>query len=193
MARSNNMAAFPISRRFISILLLLAATAAYVVAQDLPSKIRGYKLHKKSISVTKANGSAGNLKIGAPSLSDVSFTGVKFAVAITIDEVPATGRVDFLTFDDFKINGVPVTIDEYAESFQFKKGQGITLPKPLSVNVGTVGLLEAAQKGVDEFRDQWSVTGRVFVFGRFRKYGMEFRRVVPVDIDLKIKNPLASG
>lgn len=180
------------SRGFLSAFLLLVAIAVFAAAQELPSKIRGYKLHKKPISVTTANGPTGHLKIGTPSISDISFSGVKFAVMISIDEAPETGRVDFLTFHDFKINGIPVTIDEYAESFKFQKGQTVSMPKPLDVNVGTIGLLEAARKGIDEFRGLWSITGRVFVFGKFRKYGMDFRRVVPVDVDLKIKNPLLS-
>lgn len=41
-------------------------------------------------------------------------------------------------------------------------------------------------------KDEWTVTGRVFVFGRFKKFGFDFKRVVPVEINLKIKNPLNS-
>ena len=193
MVSGNNMTVLLNSRRFIPILLLLAVTAVFGFAQNLPSKIHGYKLHKKPISVTATDASAGRLKVGAPSVSDISFSGVKFAVTVAIGDVPETGRIDFLTFHDFKINGIPVTIDEYTKPFKFQKGRAVSLPKPLDVNVGTVQLLEAARKGVDEFRGLWTITGRVLVFGKFRKYGMDFRRVVPVDINLKIKNPLASG
>jgi hypothetical protein len=113
-------------------------------------------------------------------------------VIVGIENVPQTGRVDFLTFHDFRINGLPITIDEYREPFKFQKGRPVYLPQPLEINVGTIELLRAARKGSDEFRGEWTVTGRVFVFGKFRRFGMEFRRVVPVDIDLKIKNPLPS-
>lgn len=191
MVRSSNMACL-FGRRLIVTLFLLHLAVAVGFSQELPSKIRGYKLHKKPISVKTADGSAGRLKIEAPSVSDISFSGVKFAVTITIGEVPETGRIDFLTFHDFKINGIPVTVDEYAEPFKFQKGQTVSLPKPLGVNVGTIQLLEAAEKGADQFRGLWTITGRVLVFGKFRKYGMAFRSVVPVDIDLKVKNPLAS-
>ncbi|HTK38683.1 MAG TPA: hypothetical protein VL325_09340 [Pyrinomonadaceae bacterium] len=193
MAKSNSTTARLIGRRFIFFLLLLGAIVAFAPAQDLPSKIRGYKLHKKPISVTNSKGPTGDLKIGVPSVTNVSISGVKFAVTVAIDKVPETGRVDFLTFNDFKINGIPVTIDEYTESFRFNKGQAVSLSEPLGVSIGTAELFGAARKEVDRFRGEWTVTGRVFVFGKFRKYGMEFRRVVPVDIDLKIKNPLASG
>lgn len=192
MASSNNMTANLNSRRFIPALLLLAVTALFGFAQDFPSKIRGYKVYKKAVSVT-TNGLASSLKISTPSVEDISFSGVKVAVTIGIDGVSETGRVDFLTFHDFRINGIPVAIDEYSEPFRFQKGQTVSLPKPLEINVGTVHLLDAARKGTDAFRGEWTVTGRVFVFGKFRKYGMKFRRVVPVDIDLKIKNPFAAG
>ena len=39
-------------------------------------------------------------------------------------------------------------------------------------------------------RTEWIVTGRVFVFGKFRRYGLYHKRVVPIDLNLTIKNPL---
>ena len=39
-------------------------------------------------------------------------------------------------------------------------------------------------------KKKWSVTGTVFVFGKFKKYGINFKRVVPIKIDLTIANPL---
>jgi hypothetical protein len=193
MASSNNLGILPNGRRFAPVLLLLAVTAAFGVAQNLPSKIRGYKVYKKAVSVTAANGPTGSLKISTPSVEDVSFSGVKVAVTVGIDGVSETGRVDFLTFHDFKVNDIPVTIDEYNEPFRFQKGQTVSLPKPLGINVGAVELLDAARKGTDAFRSEWTITGRVLVFGKFKKYGMQFRRVVPIDIDLKIKNPFTTG
>ena len=193
MSSSKNITAQTNCRRFVSALIFLVVIAAFGFSQDLPSKIRGYKVYKKAVSVTSTDGPAGSLKISTPSVEDVSFSSVKVAVTIGMDGVSETGRVDFLTFHDFKINGIPVTIDEYIEPFGFKKGQTVSLPKPLEINVGTIHLLDAARKGTDAFRGEWSVTGRVFVFGKFRKYGMKFRRVVPVDIDLRIKNPFAAG
>ena len=193
MVRNNNMATCLNRRRFVSALIFLVVIAAFGFSQALPSKIRGYKVYKKAVSVKTTDGPTGSLKISTPSVEDVSFSGVKVAVNIGVDGVPETGRVDFLTFHDFKINGIPVTINEYIEPFGFKKGQTVSLPKPLEINVGTVHLLDAARKGTDAFRGEWTVTGRVFVFGKFKKYGMQFRRVVPVDIDLRIKNPFAAG
>jgi hypothetical protein len=46
-----------------------------------------------------------------------------------------------------------------------------------------------------EMRDskkEWTITGRVFVFGKFRKFGFEHKRVVPIDIHLTVANPIRS-
>jgi hypothetical protein len=49
---------------------------------------------------------------------------------------------------------------------------------------------KAVYRELTEQRDELQVTGTVFVFGKFKKMGFEFKRVIPVKIDLKIKNPL---
>jgi hypothetical protein len=38
----------------------------------------------------------------------------------------------------------------------------------------------------------WPVTGRVYVFGRFKKFLFSFKRVVPVELSLTLPNPLKS-
>jgi hypothetical protein len=172
---------------------LLIICIAHGAAQSLPREIRGYKVHKTAVSVTGSEMHGSHIKLGVPVISDVSFSGVKVAVLAEIEEAPESGRIDFLTFHDFRINGLPVAIDEYREPFEFQKGHNITLPKPIEVNVGTIELLRAAENKNKGFGDDWLITGRVFVFGKFRKFGMEFRRVVPVDINLRVKNPLAAA
>ena len=41
-------------------------------------------------------------------------------------------------------------------------------------------------------KDKWQVTGTVFVFGRFKKMGLTFKRVIPVPVTLTIDNPIRS-
>jgi hypothetical protein len=36
----------------------------------------------------------------------------------------------------------------------------------------------------------WPVTGRVYVFGQFKKFIFKFKRVVPVELSLSLPNPL---
>ena len=64
------------------------------------------------------------------------------------------------------------------------------MPKPARIFLGTGQIVKAAWKEIAETKKEWTITGRVFVFGKFKKLGFSFKRVIPVDINLTIKNPL---
>ena len=51
-------------------------------------------------------------------------------------------------------------------------------------------MARAARRELIESKKEWQVTGTVFIFGKFKKFGFGFKRVVPVKINLKIDNPL---
>jgi len=166
-------------------------------AQDLPKEIRGYKVHRAKISVVNkiekaktADQSEVSVKIGEPELTDVSLSGITFEVSAEINSLTQSGTVDFLTFHDFRVNNLKVDVEEYRESFEFKKNQIIALPKPIVISLGAGQTLRGALKEMKESKDEWTVTGKVFVFGQFKKSFLKFKRVVPVEINLKIKNPL---
>ena len=180
--------------RFIMLLLLFAAS---VLSQDLPREIRGYKVHKEKIAVVNGSDKSGAMenwkafiKVGEPDLVDVSLTGITLTISAEIKALEQSGKVDFLTFHDFRINGLEVEIEEYTDSFSFRKNENITLPKPARLFLPTEGILRGAWKEIKESKHEWTVTGRVFVFGKFRKMGFKFKRVVPIEIRLTIKNPL---
>ncbi|MCY7377045.1 MAG: hypothetical protein LH472_13885, partial [Pyrinomonadaceae bacterium] len=107
-----------------------------------------------------------------------------------IDSPEQSGKIDFLTFHDFRVNGLAVDVEEYQESFEFKKNQTIALPKPVKIFVGAGQTLRGALSEWRNSKDEWTVTGRIFVFGHFKKAGFKFKRVVPIEINLKIENPL---
>lgn len=171
--------------------------SSFVVAQDLPKEIRGYKVEKAKISVknetektSEKDKSEAFVRVGEPELVDVSLTGITFELSAEIDSLEQSGTVDFLTFHDFRVNGLKVDVEEYKESFDFKKNQRIVLPKPIVIFVGAAQTLRGALEEMKNSKDEWTVTGRIFVFGRFKKAGFKFKRVVPVEINLKIKNPV---
>lgn len=171
--------------------------SSFIIAQDLPNEIRGYKVYKAKISVKNQtektdvkNKSEVFVKVGEPEVVDVSLTGVTIEFSAEIDALEQSGTVDFLTFKDFRVNGLAVDVEEYRESFEFKKNQIITLPKPVKIFVGTGQTLRGAVNEMRESKTEWTVTGTVFVFGRFKKSFLKFKRVVPVEINIKIKNPL---
>jgi hypothetical protein len=166
-------------------------------AQDLPEEIRGYKVHRAKISIVNKTAQAAtddrsevSVKIGDPELTDVSLSRITFEVSVEINSLTQSGTVDFLTFHDFRVNDLKVDVQEYRESIQFKKNQTTFLPKPIEISLGAGQALRGALKEMKESKNEWTVTGRIFVFGRFKKSFLKFKRVVPVEINLKIKNPL---
>jgi hypothetical protein len=166
-------------------------------AQDLPEEIHGYKVHRAKISVVNKTAKAAtddrseaSVKIGDPELTDVSLSRITFEVSVEINSLTQSGTVDFLTFHDFRVNDLKVDVQEYRESIQFKKNQTTFLPKPIEISLGAGQALRGALKEMKESKNEWTVTGRIFVFGRFKKSFLKFKRVVPVEINLKIKNPL---
>jgi hypothetical protein len=166
-------------------------------AQDYPDKIRGYKVYKAKVQITtSANTTTTSdggalIKIGEPRVIDVGLTGVTFEADAELGIIPQSGRIDFLTFHDFRVNGVAVEVDEYTHSFDVKKGVAIKLPKPVRGFVSSLNIAKTAYKEMVESKPTWNVSGTVFVFGKFKKFGFKFKRVVPVKIELKLANPLA--
>ena len=177
------------------VLLLLFSTFAY--SQDYPNKIRGYKVLQTRISVktereksSEKTDAEAIVKIGEPELTDVSLTGITLEVFPIIEGIDQNGKIDFISFEDFKVNGLDVEIEEYQEPFELKKSETIILPKPVKVFIGAGQTLRGAYKELKDSKTEWTVSGRVFVFGKFKKYGFSFKRVVPVEINLKIENPV---
>ncbi|HEX9962687.1 MAG TPA: hypothetical protein VGB00_17275 [Pyrinomonadaceae bacterium] len=167
-------------------------------AQDLPGEIRGYKVHKAKVSVQTENG--GNdassedfsvaVNFDEPKLVNVSPLGTTFEVYAEMTVFNLSGKIDFLTFRDFRVNNLSVEIEEYKASFEIEKNKPAHLKKPIKIFVGTTQTIKGGLKEIFRSETEWRVTGRVFVFGRFKKMGFKFKRVVPVEVNLKIVNPL---
>lgn len=178
--------------------LLLVVFVVAASSQSLPDKIRGYKVYDKPVvvkmdqEISPASETDASFRLDNVSLADVSLTGFSFDLQAAVRCDQQSGRVDFLTFRDFRINGIPIEIEEYHHAFVIEKGEFKTLPQPINVFVPSRRVLEAAWKEVGSGPKEWTVTGRVFVFGRFRKFGFFFKRAVPVDVFLTIRDPLAS-
>ncbi|MCA1624755.1 MAG: hypothetical protein LC768_02540 [Acidobacteria bacterium] len=189
--------AFLIAGIYVLFLAFLSFTIAN--AQNLPKEIRGYKVYKADISVKneadktdKKDKSDVLITADEPKLVDISLTGITLETSAEIDSLQQSGTVDFLAFQDFRVNGLAVEVEEYKESFEIKKRKRVVLPKPIKIFVGVGQTLRGALNEWREAKDEWTVTGRVFVFGRFKKSFLKFKRVIPVEVSLKIKNPLGT-
>lgn len=171
-----------------------------VCAQEMPDKIRGYKVYKEKVVVQSDRaGPAANedlrveVNFDEPAVTDLSLLGVTFDLGGELTVFGQSGTVDFISFKGFKVNDVSVAIEEYREAFDFKKGETQKLKKPVKIFVGAGGILSGALKEWRDSKKIWTVRGRVLVFGRFNKFGIKFKRVIPVDVDLLIENPLAAN
>lgn len=184
----------------IPILFLVSFSIIVAESQDLPREIRGYKVQKADVSIknqpsaSDKNGKTDAfINVGEPTISEVSITGITLEISGEIESRAQSGKVDFISFKNFRVNDLAVEIEEYKNSFEFKKNQPVTLPKPIKIFVNTGQALRGALKEWKDSKDEWTVKGTVFVFGRFKKSFLKFKRVVPIEINFKIKNPLRNN
>ena len=186
-----------------------AASSSRSQTRSYPEKIRGYKVERTVVEVKKANdkGSTNNqnrddpartddssvdqlITFGTPALARVTPLGITFEVPIVVAPVTQSGKVDFLVFEDMEINGRSVKISEYNHSFNLPSSSALTLKDPLRIYIYLPSALLAAIGEWTESKETWPVTGRVYVFGRFKKSLFSFKRCVPVELNLMMRNPL---
>lgn len=177
--------------------MLLGLFAATVPAQIKHDEIRGYKFHDAHLKVansagcdSRSSGFNAFVSIGAPKPDNISLTGLTIEVPVSICSIEYSGHVDFLTFRDFQVNGLAVDVEEFRFPFQFSKNAVVRLPNPVRVVIGGQNILKTAYRELVATKTEWSIAGTVLVFGKFKKVGFTFKRVVPVRIEIKIRNPL---
>lgn len=173
--------------------------------RDEPDEIRGYKVQHAQVSVKRESdkasdpstpvedGSDALVQVGQPRLVSVRPLGITFEVPITVAALDKGGEVDFLVFEDVKVNGSSVSIDEFQEKFKIPNKKPADLPAPILVYISTPTAVIGALSEWRNSKETWPISGRVYVFGRFKKFIFKFKRVVPIDFDLSIANPLKSA
>jgi len=195
------------------------AETALLQTRTYPKEIRGYKVERTVVEVKKPdakNGQTGKdqnqrgnnnsdgqtnaetsetdvdelIQLGKPQLARVTPLGITFEVPIVVSAVKQSGHVDFLVFEDMVVNGTSVDIDEYHHSFDLPNKQPLTLREPLRFYIYLPSALLAALGDWSDTKETWPVTGRVYVFGKFKKSVFSFKRVVPVELNLSMRNPL---
>ena len=166
------------------------------LGQELPKRIRGYKVHRAEVSVNGSKPKARfkiQTEFGNPQVKDFGLRGIRFSLNTAMTVSGRSGTVDFISFKDFRFNGIPVSIDEYRNGFDFKKDHRVPLKEPIEVRISASSALRGAYLELRDSKEKWRVTGRIFVFGRFKRFGFKFRRVVPVDVDFEMPNPVGSA
>jgi hypothetical protein len=192
-----------------ALLLFSMPMTASGQSRSYPDNIRGYKVERTVVELKKPenqnqgkDGAATSsdsdvdqlITFGQPSLARATPLGVTFEVPVVVAPVKQSGKVDFLLFEDMEVNGHSVQIDEYNHSFGLPEKQALTLREPLRVYIHLPGAILAALGDWTDSKDTWPVTGRVYVFGKFKKkilgISTSFKRVVPVELNLTMRNPL---
>ncbi len=196
------------------IILLLVRMPVFVSGQprSYPDNIRGYKVERTVVEIKKPenknrpdDGEMASMDsdvdqlitLGQPSIAQMTPLGVTFEVPIVVAAIKQSGKVDFLTFEDMEVNGHSVEIAEYNHSFDLPNKKPLTLRDPLHIYIYLPGAILAALGDWTDSKDTWPVTGRVYVFGKFKKkilgISTGFKRVVPVELNLTMRNPLRKG
>ena len=172
-----------------------------VAEREYPKEIRGYKLERRTVEPKRQNSKTADsdrdddeiIKFGEPSVVSITPLGVTLEIPIVVAPVKQKGQVDFLTFYDMTINGTRVEVDDYNESFDLPTEQALTLRRPITVFVAIPNALAGAVRDLASPQETWPVTGVVYVFGQFKKSLFKFKRVVPVELNLQMRNPLRSN
>ena len=195
----------------IALALLSASAAMRSQSATYQKEIRGYKVERAAVEMKASKSSnTGNsrdpasmsgsqqtsddvdqlITFSTPELARVTPLGITFDVPVVVAPVKQSGRVHFLLFEDMTVNGHSVEINEYTHTFDLPNTQPLTLRDPLRFYIY---LPIAALAAADEWgnsKETWPVTGRVYVCGKFKKSIFSFKRCVPVELNLKMRNPL---
>ena len=202
------------------LMFVCGAKTALLQTRTYPKEIRGYKVERTVVEVkkpeaknrqtSKDQNERGNknsdgqrnaesnseadvdelIQLGKPQLARVTPLGITFEVPIVVSAVKQSGHVDFLVFEDMVVNGTSVDIDEYHHAFDLPNKQPLTLREPLRFYIYLPSALLAALGDWSDTKETWPVTGRVYVFGKFKKSVFSFKRVVPVELNVTMRNPL---
>ena len=130
------------------------------------------------------------ITFGAPSLARMTPLGVTLNMPVVIAPIKQSGHVDFLLFEDMTVNTYSVEIEEYRRGFDLPTKKPLTLREPLQFFISLpTAALAAVDEGISS-KETWPVTGRVYVCGKYKKFLLSFKRCVPVELNLTMKNPL---
>jgi hypothetical protein len=166
-----------------------------------PKEIRGYKLARAKVEIKKnaeakkdggddAQDADALIQFGEPRIVSTTPLGITLEVPVTVAAVKQGGRVDFLTFEDMVVNGMPVTIEDYMNPFDLPNKQAVALPQPVRLFISSPRAIAGALNDWSNPQETWPVTGRVYVFGHYKKFIFTAKRVVPVELSLTLPNPL---
>jgi len=180
----------------------MPAAFARQTERSYPKEIRGYRVERAKVEIKKQdekNAQAADeaaadadalIQFGEASVARMTPLGITLEVPVTVAAVKQKGHVNFLTFEDMIVNDISVTVEEYNHPFDLPTDKPTRLPQPIRLFISTTSALMGALGEWNDSKPAWPVTGRVYVFGQFKKFLFKFKRVVPVELSLSLPNPL---
>ncbi len=173
------------------IFLLLAAFA--VTGQKYPDRIDGYKVHKKPVVIRsndqKADKRDFDLQFEDPAFAGASITAVKFELQANVRS-EHSAKIEKIRFENLTVNGISVEVNEFNAGFTLISDEMLRLPERFKASVSSLRAAKAVWLELTDPKKEWRVKGTAYIFGRFKRFGMTFRRAIPVEFDLLVKNPI---
>lgn len=171
-----------------------------VIAQEnssgkFPKEIRGYKVQKAKVLLRAAKEDVtvdakkehdSMVRIGVPQNFKFSLAGATFDLPLSMHSYKTGGRIESITFEDMRVNGIRMQVEEFNHSFEFAKGVETPLPQPLKIKIDMPASLSDV-KSFSPSLTEFEITGKVYVFGTFKKFGIKFKRVIPSEFRHKMK------
>jgi len=130
------------------------------------------------------------ITFGSASLARFTPLGITLNMPVVVAPIRQSGHVDFLLFEDMMVNGNSITIDEYHRGFDLPTRKPLTLREPLRFFISLPTAAVAVIGEEVKPQEMWPVTGRVYVCGKYKKLVFSFKRCVPVELNVTMKNPL---
>ncbi|KXK04063.1 MAG: hypothetical protein UZ17_ACD001000977 [Acidobacteria bacterium OLB17] len=172
---------------------LILLTAFLAMGQGYSDRIDGYKVHKRPIvirSIDREESSGDvNFRLDGIAFAGVAITAIKFEIRASVSS-KRTATIERVRFEELSANGIPVKAEDLTREFVLPAGELTAIPDPLVCEVSSFGAAKAAWNELTDPKKEWRIKGKAFIFGRFRRFGMTFRRAVPVEIDVLVKNPI---
>jgi len=183
----------------IPIIVLLMMTAASSQTPTFPKEIRGYKVERAAVDVKKSKNSRNQtgqpeerelIKFGDPKLVKATPLGISLEIPLVVFPVTQKGSIDLLIFEEMEVNGTAVSIEDYEHKFELPDKTPITLKQPLSIYIDLPNAVLAAVGDWTDSKETWPITGRIYVFGKFKKSLFTFKRCIPIQLNFTMSNPM---
>jgi hypothetical protein len=155
-----------------------------------PKAVRGYKVERAAVIAKKETNPDSLVRFGEPAVTGVTPLSLKLEIPLIIAPITQKGRVEVLMFEDMVVNGTPIEIEDYVREFNLPNKKEVVLREPLRFSVNLPNVMLAGIGELTSSKETWLITGRVYVLGHYKKYMLNFKRAVPVEINFTMKNPL---